>query len=79
MSAEEKDDAHALAYAVKRFLESLDDEFDHGHYGPPDIIPPGHEDEENYYKEHDRIVTTTANFRLLVQGLVDKIRGEQHA
>lgn len=27
MSVEEKDDAHALAYAVAMFLESLDDEF----------------------------------------------------
>lgn len=76
---EEKDDAHALADLVELFLTSLDDEFNHGHYGPPDVIPPGHEDEEDYYAEHDKIVTKTANFRLLVQGLVDKIRGEQHA
>ena len=31
MSVQVKDDAQSLAYAVKRFLESLDDEFDHGH------------------------------------------------
>lgn len=79
MSVEEKDDAHALAYAVAMFLESLDDEFEHGHYGPPDVIPPGHEDEENYYEEHDKIVTVTAKLRLRVQELVDTIRGTTHA
>ena len=79
MSVQVKDDAQSLAYAVKRFLESLDDEFDHGHYGPPDTIPPGHEDEENYYEEHDKIVEETAQLRLQVEALVDKIRGTTHA
>ena len=74
-----KDDANALADLVELFLASLDDEMEHGHYGPPDTVPLGHDDEDDYFEEHDKIVTKTANLRLLVQGLIDKIRGGGHA
>lgn len=63
-----------LADRTEEMLSAIDDEMDHGHYGTPDTVPPGHEDEEDYYHEHEKLVSVVVGLRGVVSALIADIR-----
>lgn len=66
--------AIALADKAEELMSAIDDEMEHGHYGTPDTVPPGHEDEEDYYGEHEKIVSGVVDLRDAVSVLIADIR-----
>lgn len=66
--------AIALADKAEELMSATDDEMGHGHYGTPDAVPPGHEDEDDYYLEHEKIVSAVVDLRGEVSALIADIR-----
>ena len=66
--------AIALADKAEELMSAIDDEMGHGHYGTPDEVPPGHDDEEDYYREHEKLVGVVVGLRGEVSALIADIR-----
>lgn len=66
--------AIALADKADELMSAIDDEMGHGHYGTPDEVPPGHEDEEDYYREHEKLVGVVVGLRGEVSAIIADIR-----
>ena len=66
--------AIALADKADELMSAIDDEMGHGHYGTPDEVPPGHEDEEDYYREHEKLVGVVVCLRGEVSAIIADIR-----
>ena len=66
--------AIALADKADELMSAIDDEMGHGYYGTPDEVPPGHEDEEDYYREHEKLVGVVVGLRGEVSAIIADIR-----
>ena len=67
-------DTNKLIELVEKYMNLIDEEMEHGDYHAPDLIPYEHEDDEDYYGDHDKIVNDVEKCRSKITEVIEKIR-----